>query len=51
MKQCRIKFSLSDDFIYEVELDIIPIDVCGVVFESSYMYMMDAIFMWRDTQY
>jgi hypothetical protein len=34
-----------------VELDVVPLDVCGVVFGSPYMYMRDAIFMWRDNQY
>jgi hypothetical protein len=31
-KQCKIKFSISVDFIDEVELDVLPLDVCGVVF-------------------
>jgi hypothetical protein len=50
-KQCKIKFVVSVDFIDEVELDVVPLDVCGVVFGSSYMYMRDAIFMWRANQY
>ena len=45
IKQCNIKFVESVDFIDEVELDVVPIDMCRVFFESSYMYMMDAIFM------
>jgi hypothetical protein len=44
-KQCKIKFVVSVDFIDEVELDVVPLDVCGVVFGSPYMYMRDAIFM------
>jgi len=44
-KQCKIKFAISVDFINEVELDVVPIDMCRVVFGSSYMYMMDVIFM------
>jgi hypothetical protein len=31
-KQCKIKFFVSVYFIDEVELDIVPLDVCGVVF-------------------
>jgi hypothetical protein len=46
-KQCEIKFSISANFIDEVELDVVPLNICGVVFESTYMYMMDAIFMHR----
>jgi hypothetical protein len=34
-----------------VELDITPLDVCGVVFQSPYMYMKDASFMQRANQY
>ena len=45
MKWCKIKFVVSVDFIDEVELDVAPLDVCGVVFGSHYMYMTDVIFM------
>jgi hypothetical protein len=43
-KQCKIKFFVSVDFIDEVELDVVPLDV---VFGSPYMYMRDSIFMQR----
>jgi len=33
-KQCKIKFVVSVDFIDEVKLDVVPLDVCGVVFGS-----------------
>ena len=46
-KLCNIKFVVSVDFIDEVELDVVPLDVCGVVFGIPYIYMMDAIFMQR----
>ena len=51
MKQCKIKFFVSVDFIDEVELDVVPLDVCGVVFGISYMHMRDVIFMWRAKTY
>jgi hypothetical protein len=47
MKQCKIKFVVSVDFIDEVELDVVPLDICGVVFGIPYMYVRDAIFMIR----
>jgi hypothetical protein len=31
-KQCKIKFVVSAYFIDDVELDVVPLDVCGVVF-------------------
>jgi hypothetical protein len=34
-----------------VEVDVVPLDVCGVVFGSPYMYMRDVIFMRRENQY
>jgi hypothetical protein len=50
-KQCRTKFAISVDFVDEVELDVVPLNVCGVMFGSPNMYMRDAIFMWRANQY
>jgi hypothetical protein len=50
-KQCNIKFVVSVDFIKEVELDVVPLDVCGVVFGIHYMYTRDIIFMQRANQY
>jgi hypothetical protein len=50
-KQCKIKFAISANYIDEVEVDVVPLDVCGVVFGSPYMYMRDAIFMRRENQY
>jgi hypothetical protein len=49
-KQCKIKFVVSVDFIDEVELDVVPLDVCKVVFGSRYKYMRDVIFMLRSKQ-
>jgi len=33
-KQCNIKFAISENFINEEELYVVPLDVCCVVFES-----------------
>ena len=51
MKQCKIKFSISVEYIYEVEVDVIPMDVCGLVFGHPYMNMMVVIFMGTSKQY
>jgi len=50
-KQCKIRFVISDDFIDEVDVDGVPLDICGVVFGSPYMYMHDALFMKRSNYY
>jgi len=43
----EIKYFLSANYIDEVEVDVVPVDVRGVVFGSPYMYMRYAIFMRR----
>lgn len=44
-------FSIGIDFIEEVYLDLVPIDVSEVVFGSPYMHMRDEIFMRRHKEY
>jgi hypothetical protein len=51
IKQCMIKFIVSVYFNDEVELDVVPLYVCEVVFGSPYMYMRNEIFMQRSNQY
>jgi hypothetical protein len=34
-----------------VEVDVVSLDVCGVVFGSPYMYMRDVIFMRRENHH
>ena len=43
-KQCRLRFGITVNFVDEVELDVIPLDICGVVLGSPYLYDRDAIF-------
>jgi hypothetical protein len=50
-KQCKIKFAISANFINEVELDVVPLDMCGVLFGSPYMYLRNVIFTRRSNQY
>jgi hypothetical protein len=51
MKHCKIEFVVSVDFIDEVELGVVHLDVCGVVFGSPYMYMRNVISMQRANKY
>ena len=43
-KQCRLKFTITTNYIDEVELDVIPLDICGIVLGSPYLYECDAVF-------
>jgi hypothetical protein len=35
----------------EVVADVVPLDVCGVILGSPYLYVRDAIFRRRENQY
>jgi hypothetical protein len=50
-KKCKIKFVISANYIDEVEVNIVPRNVCGVVFGSPFMYLRDEIFMRTINQY
>ncbi|OMO98339.1 hypothetical protein CCACVL1_04249, partial [Corchorus capsularis] len=52
MEQCTFKFSINEKFKDEVTCDVMPLDICQVVFGSPYLCDRDAIFyrrenMWR----
>jgi len=42
-KQCKIKFVVCVDFINEMEFELVPLDVYGILFQIPYMYMRDAV--------
>jgi hypothetical protein len=46
-KQCKLRFVIIANFIDEVEVNVVPLDVYGLMFGSPYIYMKDAIFMRR----
>jgi hypothetical protein len=37
-KQCKLRFAITSKFIDEVELDVVPLDICGIVLGSPYLY-------------
>ena len=43
-RQCKLSFSIGSTFVDEVELDVIPLDICGIVLGSPYLYDRKAIF-------
>ena len=50
-KQCGLRFAIIANYIDEVELDVVPIDICGVVLGSPYLYDHDAVFYRREHKY
>jgi hypothetical protein len=50
-RQCVLKFVINSQFIDEVELDVVPLDMCGIVLGSPYMYDRKAILYHEDNKY
>ena len=49
--QCKLKFAITSDFVDEVELDVVPFDICGIVLGSPYLYDRKAIFFREHNEY
>jgi hypothetical protein len=47
-KQCKFKFSINQNFVDEVVANVVPLDICGVILGSPYLYVRDSIFRRRD---
>jgi hypothetical protein len=50
-KRCKLRFFITANFIDEVELDVIPFDICGIVLAISYLYDGRAIFHRHENKY
>ena len=50
-KQCTLKFAISSKFVDEVTCDVVPLNECGMVLGSPYLYDCKAIFYREPNQY
>ena len=50
-KQCKLRFAITSKFIDEVEFDVVPLDICGIVLGSPYLYDRKAIFYREHKKY
>jgi hypothetical protein len=50
-KQCKLRFEITSSFIDEVELDVVPLDICGMVLGSPYLYDRKTIFYREQNKY
>jgi hypothetical protein len=50
-RRCKLRFSITAHFVNEVELDFIPLDICGIVLGSPYLYDKKAIFHCHENKY
>ena len=50
-RQCKLRFAIGSSFVDEVELDVIPLDICGIVLGSPYLYERKANFYRAENKY
>ena len=43
-RKCILRFAITTNFIDKVELDVVPLDVSGIVLGSPYLYVRKYIF-------
>jgi hypothetical protein len=50
-KQCTLKFAISSKFVDEVTCDVVPLNECGIILGSPYLYDHKPIFYREHNQY
>jgi hypothetical protein len=50
-KQCRVKFYIATKLIDEVDLDVVSLDICGIVLGSPCLYDRKSIFFSHEKKY
>ena len=50
-KQCNSRFAIASKLVGEVYLDVVPLDICGIVLGSPYLYDMQSIFFLHEKKY
>lgn len=50
-RKCKLKFSIIANFIDEVELDVVPLDICGILLGSPHLYVRKSIFYRHEKKY
>jgi len=50
-ERCKLRFAITANFIDEVELDVIPLDICGIILGSPYLYDRRVIFHFHENKY
>ena len=49
-KQYRLRVAITFGFVDEVDLDLVPLDICGIVLGSPYLYDRKSIFYKEDNR-
>lgn len=49
--ECKLKFSITSSYVDEVEIDVVPLDICGIVLGCPNLYDRKAIFFREHNEY
>jgi len=50
-RKCKFKFSITDNFIDDVELYVVPLQIWGIILGSPYLYDQKSIFYHHENKY
>lgn len=50
-RKCKLKFTIIANFMDEVEIVVVPLDICGIVSGSPYVYGQKSIFYHHENKY
>ncbi|GKA37762.1 hypothetical protein Tco_0724327 [Tanacetum coccineum] len=50
-RQCKFRFAITNQFIDEVTCEVVPLDICQVIFGSPYLWERDAGYFRRAQKY
>ena len=50
-RKCILRFAITTNFIDEHELDVLPLDISGIVLGSPYLYDRKSIFYRHENKY
>jgi hypothetical protein len=50
-RQCKVRFAITAKFFVEVEIDVVPLDICDIVLGSPYLFDRKAIFYHEENKY
>ena len=50
-RKCLQRFAINSNFLDEVELDVVPLEISGIVFGSPYLYDRKAVFHCHENKY
>jgi hypothetical protein len=51
IRRCKLRFVIVANYIDEVELNVIPLDICGIALGSPYLYDRRSIFHRHEKKY